>query len=26
VGAYGFGLDIGVHNFKFSDTDWIHSL
>jgi len=26
VGGFGFGLDIGAHNFKFSDTDWIWSL
>jgi len=26
VGGFGFGLDIEVHNFKFSDTDWIWSL
>jgi len=26
VCIFGFGLDIGVHNFKFLDTDWIWSL
>jgi len=26
VGGFGFGLDIGVHDFKFSDTGWIWSL
>jgi len=26
VGGFGFGLDIGVHNLKFLDTDWIWSL
>jgi len=25
VGDFGLGLDIGVYNFKFSDTDWIWS-
>jgi len=24
--GFGFGLDIGVHNFEFSYTDWIWSL
>jgi len=26
VGGFGFGLDIWVHNFKVSDTNWIWSL
>ena len=26
VSGFEFGLDIGVHNFTFSDTDWIWSL
>jgi len=26
VGGFRFGLDIGVHDFKFSDTGWIWSL
>jgi len=23
VSSFGFGLDIGVHNFQFSNMDWI---
>jgi len=26
VAGFGFGLDIGVHNCKFSDTYWIWNL
>ena len=26
VGGFGFGFHIGVHNFKFLETDWIWSL
>jgi len=26
VGGFRFGLEIGVHNYKFSDMDWIWSL
>ena len=26
VGGFGFGSDIGAHNFKFSDADWIWCL
>jgi len=25
VGSFGFGLDIGAHNYKFLDMDWIWS-
>jgi len=25
VGSFGFGLDIGYHNLKFSNTDWVWS-
>jgi len=26
VSGFRFGLDIGVHNFNFSDMDWIWTL